>query len=147
MRARGLREEIHPSWIFSEGSGLHLVCSLHNGRSPPKGVPGCGEVRRIGFTKTGIYKRECLTVLAIKFLVTPLVVLSAAVLLGVGFATDLPVLSVAKILAAMPVAFMATKPPTLYSFEFYKVNSCWLVSTAGLPGFQPVLSVLIPFTL
>jgi hypothetical protein len=118
-----------------------------DGRSPPKGVPGGGEVRMIGFTKTGIYKRECLTVLAIKFLVAPLVVLSAAVLLGLRSAPDLPVLSVAIILVAMPVAFTATIPPTLYGLDIDMVNSCWLVSTVGLLVLLPVLSVLIPFTL
>ena len=128
MRARGLLEEIHLSWIFPKRVvSLHLVCSLHNGQSPPKGVPGGGEMRRIGFTITGIYKRECLTVLAIKYLVTPRVVLFAVVLPGVRSDPYLSVLSVAIILTAMPVAFTVTKPPTLYGFDIYKVSSCWLV--------------------
>ena len=101
----------------------------------------------IRFAKTGKYKKECLAILAIKFLVTPVVVLSAAFLLGVSSTPHLPVLSVIVILASMPVAFTATVPPTLYGLDIDMVNSCWLVSTVGVLVFLPVLYLVIPFTL
>ncbi len=91
------------------------------------------------------YIRECLTVLGIKFILLPIMVFTAGILLGYGQIEDGIPLKVSLVLSAMPVGFLALVPPTLYDLDLDLANSCWLVTTLGLVLILPVLVFLINF--
>lgn len=77
----------------------------------------------------GRYRREALAVSGIKFLVLPAVL--TLIGLAVGYHRldgGLP-FKVLLAMSAMPVAFNALIPPSLYGLDTDLANSCWLVTT------------------
>jgi predicted permease len=81
------------------------------------------------FGRISRYRVEVLLIMAIKFLVVPLVVIPAAYLLGMHRILDGIPMKVVIILSFMPVAFTALLPPALYGFDLDLANSGWIVTT------------------
>lgn len=91
------------------------------------------------FGRVGDYLREAAAVSAIKFGAVPVVATSVAWVLGFGSIDGGLPLQVVMILSAMPVAFNALIPPSLYDLDLDLANSCWFVTTAMLLIVLPVL--------
>jgi hypothetical protein len=91
------------------------------------------------FTEFRSYLREIATILFIRHIGMPAVIIPLAVLLGLGDVSDGLPLKVAIILSCVPVAFSALIPPAIYGFDLDLANSAWMVSTAFLAVVVPVL--------
>jgi len=91
------------------------------------------------------YKREAIAVMAIKFVLSPIIILCAALLLGLNFKENLDVLRVVIILSAMPPAYTATVAPSLYDLDLDMSNSCWILSTMAMVVVIPILSAILFF--
>jgi predicted permease len=95
------------------------------------------------FKRLKRYFRECLAVSAIKFLLVPLTVFSAAYLIGFGEIEGGLPLRVVIILSAMPVAFNALIPPSIYDLDLDLANSCWFFTTTALVVVLPTLLLVV----
>ncbi|MGE4284596.1 MAG: AEC family transporter [Clostridia bacterium] len=91
------------------------------------------------FSAVGNYLRECFIITVIKFVATPLLITTAAYLLGLGTIHDGLVLKVVMILSAMPPAFNSLIPPQIYNLDKDLANSSWLFNTGALAVVLPVL--------
>ena len=94
------------------------------------------------FTSVRDYLKESLVVAGIKFIVIPVIICTAALLLGYGTIDNGLPLRVVIILSSMPVAFVALVPPSIYDLDVDLANACWLTTTLGLVVVLPVLRVL-----
>lgn len=94
---------------------------------------------RMKVTAVGKYIKECLAVSAIKFIIIPIVITSAAYLLGLGELSDGLVIKVILVLSAMPPAFTSLIPTQLYNLDIDLANSCWLFNTGALVVVIPLL--------
>ena len=95
------------------------------------------------FSSAGNYARQCLAICAIKFLALPAVACLIGTLLGFGeMDAGLP-LKVVLVVSAMPVAFTALIPPSIYDLDLELSNACWLTSTLALAGVLPIIYLLI----
>ena len=95
------------------------------------------------FSEMGRYKLPCAVVAGIKFIAVPLAAAGAAFLLGYGeIDSGLPLKAV-LILSAMPVAFTALIPPSIYDLDLDLANACWFVTKGGLIVVLPLLLYLI----
>ena len=95
------------------------------------------------FRKVRDYLKECVSVSVIKFILVPILATSVAYMIGFGdIDSGLP-LKVVIILSAMPVAFNALIPPSIYDLDLDLANSCWFFSTALLIIMLPVLLLIV----
>ena len=95
------------------------------------------------FRKVRDYLKECFSVSIIKFCLVPVLATSAAYVMGFGnIDAGLP-LKVVMILSAMPVAFNALIPPSIYDLDLDLANSCWFFTTALLVLVLPLLLIVI----
>ena len=95
------------------------------------------------FGRVRDFTRECIVISIIKFILVPLIVSTAAFLLGYGKIDGGLPLKVVIILSSMPVAFTALIPVSIYNLNLDMANSCWLVTTLGLFFTLPLLSYVI----
>jgi predicted permease len=95
------------------------------------------------FRRVRDYMRECAVVAAIKFLFVPAAVTTLAWWVGLGQIQDGLPLKVVILLSAMPVAFNALIPPSIYDLDLDLANSCWFATTFLLVLVLPVLLVVI----
>ena len=95
------------------------------------------------FGRVGGYLRECAVVAAIKFILVPVSAVTLAWAIGFGDIDNGLPLKVVMILSAMPVAFNALIPPSIYDLDLDLANSCWFVTTALLVMVLPTLSWII----
>lgn len=95
------------------------------------------------FKSVRTYLGACLAVSFIKFLCVPVAATGAAWLIGYGEIDGGLPLKVVMILSAMPVAFNALIPPSIYDLDLDLANACWFFTTAGLTVVLPVLLMLI----
>ncbi len=95
------------------------------------------------FGKMSGYLWEAGLISLIKFIVVPGCVYYLGSLLGLGAVDGGLPLRVSVALAAMPVAFMAMVPPTLYDLDVDLANTAWFVTTALLVLVVPALWLLI----
>ena len=91
------------------------------------------------FRKVGAYLRECVSISLIKFILVPVLASVPAYFLGYGRIQNGLPLKVVIILSAMPVAFNALIPPSIYNLDLDLANSCWFFTTALLVVVLPVL--------
>ncbi|MBN2659164.1 MAG: hypothetical protein JXR86_19070 [Spirochaetales bacterium] len=92
----------------------------------------------------GKYWREALSIILIKSLILPVLMVSLSFLFGLHtIAGGLPLKTV-LILSSMPVAFVALVPPSVYKLNLDMANSMWLFSYFSLLLIIPVLSKLVP---
>jgi predicted permease len=91
------------------------------------------------FRKVGGYLRESAAVAAIKFAAVPVLASTLAWSLGFGRIDGGLPLKIVMILSAMPVAFNALIPPSIYDLDLDLANSCWFVTTALLAVVLPAL--------
>ncbi len=85
------------------------------------------------------YLRECLAVGSIKFVLVPVVVTTAAYLLGLGRFYDALPLKVVIVMSSMPPAFNSLIPPQIYNLDIDLANSCWLFNMGALTVVLPWL--------
>lgn len=85
------------------------------------------------------YRRECLAVAGIKFLLLPAVLTLVALALGYARIQGGLPLKIVVTMSAMPVAFNSLIPPSLYGLDLDLASSCWLVTTAMLAAVLPLL--------
>lgn len=78
-----------------------------------------------------------------KFIVVPVVLVSAALLAGLGNAAGGVALRVVVVASLMPTGFVALVPPVLYRFDLDSTNSAWLVTTAAQLIIVPLLLLLL----
>jgi predicted permease len=97
----------------------------------------------IRFSSFWKYRRECIAMAAIKFLILPAAVTSVGILLDYGKMLDGLPLKVLIILSSMPVGFLALVPPVLYDLDVDLANSCWLFTTALLAMVLLELHVIV----
>ena len=94
------------------------------------------------FRSVSHYYRECLAISIIKFLIVPVCMVYVAYLIGyVEIENGLP-LKVVMILSAMPVAFNALIPPSIFDLDLDLANSCWFFTTSLLIFVLPTLLFL-----
>lgn len=91
------------------------------------------------FSRIGRYRGEVLLIMAVKFVVIPLVVIPTGYLLGMHLIMEGIPMKVLIMLSFMPVAFTALLPPTLYGFDLDLANSGWIVTTFFMLIVLPVL--------
>lgn len=91
-------------------------------------------------------KREIWTVIAVKFLIVPGVLIPLAWLLGMGNVLGGLPLKIVAIGSLMPSAFLALVVPVIYDFDLDTANSAWLITTAAeiviIPALYFVFGVL-----
>jgi predicted permease len=93
--------------------------------------------------RVGDYLKEGASVAAIKFALVPIAASTLAWSLGFGsIAGGLP-LKVVIILSAMPVAFNALIPPSIYDLDLDLANSCLLITMALLIFVLPALLYVV----
>lgn len=95
------------------------------------------------FKQVRHHLKACGLVASIKFMAVPLFATTVAWSLGYGDINDGLPLKVVMILSAMPVAFNALIPPSLYDLDLDLANACWFTTTAALVIVLPLLLVLI----
>ena len=95
------------------------------------------------FRKVRDYLKECVSVAIIKFNLVPILATSLAYMIGFGSIDSGLPLKVVMILSAMPVAFNALIPPSIYDLDLDLANSCWFFTTAMLVIVLPALLILI----
>ena len=95
------------------------------------------------FKRVQDYLRESVAVSLIKFLLVPLIATSMAYFIGFGSIDNGLPLKVVIILSAMPVAFTAMIPPSIYDLDLDLANSCWLFTTTMLAVILPILLIVI----
>ena len=95
------------------------------------------------FSRVGDYLRECAAVSVIKFVLIPVCASSLAWAIGFGDIDNGLPLKVVVILSAMPVAFNALIPPSIYDLDLDLANSCWFVTTALLVLVLPLLLLVL----
>jgi len=95
------------------------------------------------FKRIKSYLRECAAVSGIKFLLVPVTMVCAAYLIGFGEEEGGLPLKVVMILSAMPVAFNALIPPSIYDLDLDLANSCWFFTTAALVVVLPALLFIV----
>jgi hypothetical protein len=94
------------------------------------------------FGKIRHYLRECVLIAVIKFVLVPLCLSFAALLLGYGrLDAGLP-LKVVIILSASPVAFTSLVAASLYELDVDLANSCFVFSSSIFLLVLPVLYYL-----
>jgi len=99
------------------------------------------------FSVVGKYIKECLVMGSIKFLFTPLIMMTLAYLLGLGRIENGLPLKVVLVMSAMPPAFTALVPPQIYGLDVDLANSTWLFNTGALIVVLPVLYAIQVFLL
>jgi len=104
---------------------------------------GCAIGITLRFSRVARYKREIAMILAIKFVMIPLVNIPLAAVVGMGRIFQGVPLKMIAILSFMPVAFIALVPPALYDFDLDLANSGWLVTTLSILIIFPVLYFII----
>lgn len=95
------------------------------------------------FSNIAGYRRECVALLGLKFVVLPATACLIAWLCGLGAVHDGMPLKVVLILASMPVGFIALIPPSIYELDLNLSNACWLTSTLALAAVLPALYLLV----
>jgi predicted permease len=95
------------------------------------------------FSRVSDYLRECAAVTLIKFILVPVCASCLAWIIGFGAIDNALPLKVVIILSAMPVAFNALIPPSIYDLDLDLANSCWFVTTAMLVVVMPLLLFVI----
>jgi predicted permease len=95
------------------------------------------------FRRVGDYLKEGASVAAIKYAVVPLMASAIAWSLGLGSIDGGLPLKVVMILSAMPVAFNALIPPSIYDLDLDLANSCLLITMALLVIVLPVLLFVV----
>ena len=85
------------------------------------------------------YLRECVIVAVLKFILTPICMTLAALLVGFGGLDHGLPLKVVMILSAMPVAFNAVLATSIYDLDVDLTNSCFVFTTSLLVLVLPVL--------
>ena len=99
------------------------------------------------FTGFRSYFREITAIVVIRHMLLPLVMIPAALLLGLGkVAGGLPV-QVIAIVSIMPVGFNSLGPPAIYGFDLDLANSAWITSTALLAVIVPILFLVFGLAL
>lgn len=94
------------------------------------------------FSAVNKYVKESLIISAIKFLIIPAIITSAAYFLGLGEISNGLALKVVFILSSMPPAFTALIPPQLYNLDLDLANSCWLFNSAALVIVLPIIFLI-----
>ena len=95
------------------------------------------------FRRVKDYVRESVAVAAIKFLIVPACTAALAYAIGFGDIEGGLPLKVVIVLSAMPVAFNALIPPSIYDLDLDLANSCWFVTTALLILVLPLLLMIV----
>lgn len=95
------------------------------------------------FGKAKNYIKESIVVSIIKFILVPSIISTMAFFLGYGKIDEGLPLKVVIILSAMPVAFSALIPASIYDLNLDLANSCWLITTLGLIIILPLLFYII----
>lgn len=91
------------------------------------------------------YLKPALLLCIIKFCLVPIVIVCAALLLGVENFDKGLALKVVVILSAMPVAMTALAPAAIFGLDLDLANTCWIVSTIALIAVLPALYYIISF--
>jgi predicted permease len=91
-----------------------------------------------------IHLKAGLIMWGIKGFLMPIFNLSIGLLLGLSHTANGLPLKAILIMGAMPVAFTALVPPTLYDLDLDLANTCWFITTVGLIVTIPLLSLIIP---
>jgi hypothetical protein len=89
------------------------------------------------------YLKECFIISAIKFVIIPITITSAAYFMGLGTIKEGLLLKVVLVLSAMPPAFNSLIPPQIYDLDVDLANSCWLFCTGCLVIVVPILYYLV----
>ena len=100
-----------------------------------------GLAMKLGKAKN--YIKESIAVSIIKFILLPSIISTIAFSLGYGKIDEGLPLKVVIILSAMPVAFSALIPASIYDLNLDLANSCWLVTTLSLIVILPLLFYII----
>jgi predicted permease len=95
------------------------------------------------FSKIRDYLKECIAVSAIKFIITPAVIIAAACLLGLPELENGLIFKIVVVMSMLPPAFNSLIPPQLYGLDTDLANSCWLVGTGMLGIIAPLLLVVL----
>lgn len=83
--------------------------------------------------------RAALSISAVKYFLSPLVVCGLGYLAGLHLIDGGLPLKVVFILSAMPVGFLSVVPPTIYDLDLDLANACWLISNLLLILQVPLL--------
>ena len=88
-------------------------------------------VTAVGYTmrlnKIGKYWKECVCTAAIKFILVPAIVISAALLLGFRHEGDGILFMVLVVVSFAPPAFNSLIAPQIYGLDIDLANSCWVI--------------------
>ena len=89
------------------------------------------------------YVREILLIMLIKFGISPMVMTSIGLLIGLQDVMGGMPFKILVISSAMPVAFNSLLPPAIYGFDLDLANSAWVVTTFSYLVILPILYLLL----
>ncbi len=95
------------------------------------------------FSKVRLYLKECFVASAIKFILTPAVIIFISVIIGLPALEDSLVFKVVVVMSFMPTAFNSLIPPQLYGLDKDLANSAWIFTTGLLIVVVPILSSVV----
>lgn len=95
-------------------------------------------------SKIGSYLKPALAMCSIKFIISPLLITTIALILGFASLENGLPLKTVLILSAMPVAMTALVPPSLFNLDLHLANTCWIITTMALILVLPALLFILP---
>jgi predicted permease len=133
--------------LFLHAVGLEQPAFLPKLRSVLIPVVTASMGVAIGLTlslgRIGKYRKELAMVFFIKFIISPAVMALIAFAFGLHTMMDGIPFKVTIVASAMPVAFNALIPPSIYGFDLDLANSAWLTTTLAFAAVLPVLYTVL----
>ena len=95
------------------------------------------------FSKIRRYPKEIAVMFAIKYVLTPILIIGISLLLGLQGYGDGTLFKALVIMSFLPVGFNALIPINIYGLHRDLGNSCWIVSTLSLIIVVPVVYLVL----
>lgn len=95
------------------------------------------------FSQIKNYPKEVALMSIIKYVITPILIIGIAYILGLNNYGDGTLFKVLIVLSALPVGFNALIPMNIYKLEVNLGNSCWIVTTLLLIVVIPIVYFLV----
>ena len=95
------------------------------------------------FSRIQDYKNEVIGISLLKYIFTPLLIISLSFLLGLNSIGDGTLFKTMIVMSALPTGFNSVIPTQLYKLDTHLANSCWIVTTGLLAIVVPILALFV----
>ena len=95
------------------------------------------------FSKIQNYKKEAIGIFLLKYIFTPLLIITLSLLLGLNNIGDGTLFMTMIMMSALPTGFNSVISTQLYKLDTHLANSCWIVTTGLLAIVVPILAFFV----